>query len=62
MGAVRLHADYLQAVAGDPTSPELVGNLRALYQAAEKGLLDLGMSPGEIDKQVQLLASADTRN
>jgi hypothetical protein len=50
-GANRLHAQYLDAIARDPTSKELITNLNAFYEVAEKGRIAIGIPPDQLAQQ-----------
>ncbi len=53
-----LHAQYLAALAQDPTSVELLNNLDALYAAAQSGVIRLNIAPGAIAAQRELARQA----
>jgi hypothetical protein len=47
----QLHQNFLAAIAQDPTSAELVGNLNEFYEAVEGGRISLNASREEIARQ-----------
>lgn len=53
--ADRLHDEYLNAIARDPISTELVSNLRALYSSADRGSVPLKLSKQDIATQRAVL-------
>jgi hypothetical protein len=57
-GAERLHSEYTDALARDPTSGEIMSNLLAVYQVAGSGRLTLGLSRDDIASQVTVLQAA----
>lgn len=57
-----LHAQYLAALAQDPTSVELLNNLDALYAAAQRGVIKLSIAPRAIAAQRALAREAGAAN
>ncbi len=50
---VQIHAEYLKAINRDPTSTELLRNLKALYVRAASGKIEIGLPKSGIIKQLR---------
>jgi len=57
-GSDQLHAQFLNAIAQDPTSRELVDNLNAFYGAAQSGRIKVDLSPAKIAEQRAIIGRA----
>jgi hypothetical protein len=57
-GPDALHAQFLAAIARDPTSRALLNNLDALYQTASRGQLKLNLSEADISRQQSIVKQA----
>lgn len=54
-GPDQLHAQFLTAISRDPTSPELVNNLKVFYEAVQNGRLKVNASPAAVSEQRALV-------
>ena len=59
-GSDQLHAQFMNAIARDPTSPELVNNLKVFYGAVQSGRLKVSVSPEVVSEQRALVERAQS--